>query len=98
MVCSPEKHVACVDVGIALHPDSASRELVLSHFAQFLTFGCDAREKTSGMFFPLMRTRASAVSEEKQFVRPKSPMLASLSVLKLSVLNSLGLLDSISKL
>ena len=52
MVCSPEKHVARVDVGIALHPDSASRELVLSHFDQFLTFGRDAGEKSSEMVFP----------------------------------------------
>jgi hypothetical protein len=36
VVCSPEKRVACVDIGVALHPSSASRELVLSHFDQFL--------------------------------------------------------------
>ena len=38
VVCSPEKHVARVDVGIALHSGSASRELVLGHFDHFLTF------------------------------------------------------------
>jgi hypothetical protein len=38
VICSPEKRVALADVGIALQPGSASRELVLSHFDQFLTF------------------------------------------------------------
>ena len=49
LVCSLENHVARVDVGIALHSGCASRGLVLSHFDQFLTFGCAARAKTSEM-------------------------------------------------
>ena len=52
LVCSLENHVARVDVGIALHSGCASREPVLSHFDQFLTFGCAARAKTSEMVFP----------------------------------------------
>ena len=51
VACSPEKHVARVDVSVALHPGSASRELVLSHFAHFFTFGC-AHVKNVGNSFP----------------------------------------------
>ncbi len=52
MVCTLEKHVACVDISIALQYSCASHEPVLSHFDQFLTFGCAARAKTSEMVFP----------------------------------------------
>ena len=52
MVRSLEMRIARVDVGIALHPGCASRELVLSHFDRFLTFGRAARVKTSEMVFP----------------------------------------------
>ena len=79
VVCSPDKHVARVDVGVALHPGSASRELVLSLFDRFSTFAV-LQVKKRRKWFTRMRTRASAVPEEKLFVRPKSTLLASMSV------------------
>ncbi len=36
VVCFPVELVACVDVDTALHSGCTSRELVLSHFDQFL--------------------------------------------------------------
>ena len=69
-----------VHVGIERYPGSASRELVLSHFDQFLTFG-RAGVKKRRKRFSRIRTRASAVPEEKWFVRPKSTWLASISAL-----------------
>ena len=92
VVCSPKQHNARVAV-IALHPGCASRELVFSRnrlcsaysksqksirpFFDFRRLHVKKRLK----WFTLIRTRASAVSEEKWFVRPSSAMLASLSSL-----------------
>ena len=74
--CNIDARVAlCLD----LRPGRASRELVLSLFDHFLTFGV-LRVKKSEKWFTRMRTRASADSEEKWFVRPATSMLASLSV------------------
>ena len=78
VVCSPKQCSARVAIAIALHTGCVSCELILSLFDHFSTFAV-LHVKKRQKWFTLIPTRASAVSEEKWFVRPSSTMFASLA-------------------